>query len=173
MIATQLCPLYTYYRGCDTEVQKGEIEFLTHTTRTIVGKRVSLRTATAVVACSAVSTSVIIIVHAKWRLRAISSWIQRYVCDVGPDLPKRSGRQIRSGLAPSQSQLYILGYRIFDRQKVLIFCDIKDSLHSPKFLWEKTKRCEKYTAIKFFTDSIFFGHFAAGQHLSICPGPSL
>ena len=28
MIATQLCPLYTYYRGCDAEVQKGEIEFL-------------------------------------------------------------------------------------------------------------------------------------------------
>jgi hypothetical protein len=34
MIATQLCPLYTYYRGCDAEVQKGEIEFLAHTTST-------------------------------------------------------------------------------------------------------------------------------------------
>lgn len=44
MIATQLCPLYTYYRGCDAEVQKGEIEFLAHTTSTtneIVGRKVS------------------------------------------------------------------------------------------------------------------------------------
>jgi hypothetical protein len=41
MITTQLCPLYTYCRGCDTEVQKGEIEFLVHTTSTtsrIVGR---------------------------------------------------------------------------------------------------------------------------------------
>ena len=91
------------------------------------------------------------------RTRIYSPWLRMCTFCYSP-----IRRADRSARAPrSQSQFFYIRYsRFFDIDtKFQIFLwyssSIKDSLHKIKFLYEKNGRCEKYTAIKKFTASIF------------------